>query len=371
MTVHQPDPPAAMTVPFADLGRLHRSIEAELDDAWRSVLRSGCYIDGPRLREFETAFAAAHGAPRAVGCASGTDALHLALRALGIGRGDEVIVPSMTFAATAEAVVHTGARPVVADVDPDTLLISPRAVEAVRTRATRAVVPVHLYGNVVPFDLMTMWRDEGLLVVEDAAQAHLACDGGVSVGSRAHAACFSFYPAKNLGALGDGGVVLTHDDSLADAICLLRDHGRSSKFVHEAPGWTSRLDELQAALLLAKLPYLREWTEKRRQLAREYDRLLPDDAVVPTREGSVHHQYVVRVGGHRRPSVIARLRAGGVGTGIHYPVTLSQLPWLAGVGSTPNAERAAGEVLSLPMDPRLTMADIGRVAELLIGALHR
>jgi dTDP-3-amino-3,4,6-trideoxy-alpha-D-glucose transaminase len=251
------------TIPFVDLTRLHASIDRDIRAAVDRVVTSGSFVGGEEVTRFEVAFAKAHGAADVIGCGSGTDALALALRALGIGPGDEVVVPAMTFVATAEAVAHVGAIPVVADVSPVDLLLDEAGVDAVRTPRTKAVIPVHLYGHVVPFERLRRWRDQGLLVIEDAAQAHLATHGGEPVGSVGHLTCFSFYPGKNLGALGDGGAVLCPDPALADHLRVLRDHGRRSKYVHDVVGWCSRLDDIQAAVLSAKLEHLASWTAAR------------------------------------------------------------------------------------------------------------
>lgn len=339
-----------MRVPFLDLARLHESIRPELDAAIDRVIRDSSFIGGAEVVAFEEEFATAHEAPAAAGCASGTDALALALRALGVGPGDEVVVPSMTFVATAEAVVHAGATPVLADVDAETLLLAESSVEQVRTERTRAVVPVHLYGHVVPFDALRRWREAGLIVVEDSAQAHLATWQGEPVGSVGHAACFSFYPGKNLGAFGDAGAVLSNDTSLVEEIRRLRDHGRSAKHTHDEIGWCSRLDGLQAAILRAKLRHLERWTERRRALAAAYAGALPAGVLVPWEEGAVHHLVVVQL--DDRDTVAQTLRAEGIDTGVHYPVALSRQPALASwTRSTPHAERASGRILSMPIDP--------------------
>ncbi|MCX7620281.1 MAG: DegT/DnrJ/EryC1/StrS family aminotransferase [Acidimicrobiales bacterium] len=357
-----------MKIPFYDLARLHASIRAELDEAIDEVLRTSRFVGGPFVTSFEEQFAAAHGAPAAAGCGSGTDALALALRALGVGPGDEVIVPSMTFVATAEAVRHVGATPVVADVDPSTLLLDELSVDAVRTPAARAVIPVHLYGHLVPFELLQHWRESGLLVIEDAAQAHLAADGDSHVGSVSNAACFSFFPGKNLGGIGDGGLVLSHDENLVAEIRRLRDHGRVEKFRHDVPGWCSRLDALNAAILSVKLRHLPEWTEQRRRLADRYSERL-GELLVPWRPGAVHHLLVVRV--PSRTAVQTRLAEQSIGTGIHYPIPLSRQPWLEGEAApAPNAETAANEVLSLPMDPMLSLDEVDEVCDALIAVLH-
>lgn len=348
-----------MTVPFLDLGRLHDSIRAELDAAFDEVLHGSSFIGGPGPA-FERAFAEAHGLTSAAGCGSGTDALALALRGLGIGSGDEVIVPSMTFVATAEAVVHVGATPVIADVDPVTLLLSESTVAEVMTPRTKAVIPVHLFGHVVPFDLLAGWRNAGLIVLEDAAQAHLATWEGAAVGSVGHAACFSFYPGKNLGALGDAGLVLSQDDAVIDAVRRSRDHGRTDKYVHDEIGWCSRLDGLQAAFLLVKLRHLPAWTGARRRAAERYRSAIGED-LVPWLDGAVHHLLVARTD-RPRDEVIAGLRSEGIATGIHYPVPLSKQPALAPfAGPTPAAELAAEQIVSLPMDPLMSDEDIEAV----------
>lgn len=350
-----------MPVSFLDLARLHDSIRNELDAVFDAAVRSSSFVGGRAVADFEEQWAAILGRRAAAGCGSGTDALALALRALGVGPGDEVIVPSMTFVATAEAVVHVGATPVLADVDARTLLLDAAAVDAVRTQRTKAVIPVHLYGHVVPFHLLRAWRDSGLIVVEDAAQAHLATWHGHAVGSVGHAACFSFYPGKNLGAMGDGGAVVSDDVELVAEVRRLRDHGRSDKYVHEKVGFCSRLDALQAAILSVKLRHLPAWTEARRAVAAHYrDRL--GACLVPWEEGAVHHLVVAQV--DERERLRQALAEQGVATGIHYPVPLSRQPALAPwARSTPVSESAAGRVVSLPVDPFMTDDDVDAVCD--------
>jgi dTDP-3-amino-3,4,6-trideoxy-alpha-D-glucose transaminase len=353
-------------IPFLDLKRLHQSIRPGLEEAIDRVVAASAFVGGEEVEAFESDFATAHGCPSAAGCASGTDALALTLRALGVGPGDEVIVPSMTFVATAEAVVHVGATPVLADVDRDTLLLSAEDVEKVRTSRTVAVIPVHLYGHIVPFEAIDAWKATGLLVVEDAAQAHLGESNGEYVGSRSDAACFSFYPGKNLGALGDGGMVISRDASVIDEVRRLRNHGRVSKYTHDVSGWCSRLDGLQAAVLRTKLPHLRSWTEARRTLASQYRERL-GTLLVRWDTGAVHHLLVARTS---EPEQVADiLRSQGIATGRHYPLALSQQPWLARLGSTPNAEDAAARVLSLPMDPLMGSDEVEAVSNALLEAL--
>ena len=351
-----------MEVVFQDLTRLHTSIQDELEEAVADVVARSGFVGAQASEEFEAGFAAAHHLPYGVGVGSGTDAIALVLRALGIGPGQEVIVPSMTFVATAEAVAHVGADPVIADVDPLTLLLDPVSVEAVRTDKTTAVVPVHLYGHVVPFEHLASWRASGLWVIEDAAQAHLATWEGRSVGSVGDAACFSFYPGKNLGAFGDGGAVLTADADLAAQLRKLRDHGRESKYVHDEIGWCSRLDGIQSAVLQVKLRHLPRWTESRRLLADRYRQRL-GDRLVPWESGAVHHLIVVRTPPEGRDRMREALAAEGVAVGLHYPLALTQQPSLAAWvrGPCPNGEAAAASVLSLPMDPLMTLDQVDRV----------
>jgi dTDP-4-amino-4,6-dideoxygalactose transaminase len=356
-----------MSIPFLDLSRLHESIRGELDAAVDRVVKGSSFIGGGEVAAFEAAFTEAHGLAAGVGCGSGTDALALALRAIGLEPGDEVIVPSMTFVATAEAVVHAGGVPVIADVAEDTLLLDEGNVAAVRTDRTRAVIPVHLYGHVVPYDALQAWRDDGLYVIEDAAQAHLATWKDDLVGTVGHAVCFSFYPGKNLGALGDGGMILSSDAAVVERARILANHGRRSKYLHDELGWCSRLDGLQAALLHAKLGHLDTWTRARQDLAEHYADLLPGGRLVPWDRGAVHHLLVARV--RNRDAVQAALKAEGIGTGVHYPASLAQQPWLAALEGvpTPVADRAAAEVLSLPMDPLMTDHEV----EVVVDALER
>ncbi len=354
------------TIPFLDLPRLHDSIRPELDAAYDRVVRTGAFIEGPELAAFEGAFAAAHGVTGCAGVGSGTDALSMALRALGVGPGDEVVVPAMTFVATAEAVVHVGATPVLADVDPTSLLLTPETVEPVLTHRTRAVIPVHLFGHVVPPEHIAAWIDRGLLVLEDAAQAHLGHHAGVRVGHMGHAAAFSFYPGKNLGALGDGGAVISRNPALAAEVNRLRNHGCVTKYEHQVIGWCTRLDGLQAALLRVKLAHLQTWTDSRRRLADRYGQRFEADGVrtVPWQAGDVHHLLVVRVAGGARDDARDALTAKGIQSGIHYPIALSEQPSMAPHHRPcPNAELAGRELLSLPMDPLMSDEQVDRVCD--------
>jgi dTDP-4-amino-4,6-dideoxygalactose transaminase len=362
-----------VSVPFLDLERLHASIGDDLEAAFRDVIGRSAFVGAKASRSFEEAFAVLMRAPGAVGCGSGTDALALALRAVGIGPGDEVIVPSMTFVASAEAVVHVGATPVIADVDPETLLLTSETADEVMSARTKAVMPVHLYGHVVSFADIEKWKSAGLRVIEDAAQAHLATFDEQPVGQHSDVACFSFYPGKNLGALGDAGALISQDTALLDDVRQLRDHGRSQKYVHDRIGYCSRLDGLQAAFLEVKLGHLEAWTGARRRWAAMYRNLLADVAdiaLVPWSPGAVHHLLVIRVSADRRDAIQSSLAENGIETGIHYPVTLSQqpamYPWAR---SCPVSERAASEVLSLPLDPLMSGEDVTEVVDALRTAI--
>lgn len=337
------------------------------------VVASGWFVLGPEVEAFEAEFAAASGAAHAVGVASGTDAISLLLRGAGITPGDEVIVPAMTATYTALAVIQAGGVPVIADVDPDTLTLDPTACAAAITSRTRAIVPVHLYGQ--PADLDAIGRiaaRHGLLVVEDCCQAHLATNGGVPVGTTTAGGAFSFYPTKNLGALGDGGAVITNDAAVAARVRRLRNGGQAAQYVHVDRGVNSRLDEVQAAILRARLPRLPGWTGCRRTLAAHYRRLLPTTAP-PIRErdpGHVYHLFAVR--SSSRDHLKVHLLESGVETLVHYPVPLHEQPVLVeyGARACPVAARAARELLSLPLRPQLTAAAVSRVADV-VAAFER
>ena len=328
------------------------------------VLQRGWFVLGPEVEAFEAEFAAASGVRHAVGVGSGTDALTLLLRAADIGRGDEVIVPALTAAFTGLAVLAAGARPVFADVEPERLTIDPGACAAAVTSRTRAIVPVHLYGQAADLaSIMAVAERHGLAVIEDCCQAHLATCRGVPVGTQGFGGAFSFYPTKNLGALGDGGAVITNDATVADRVRRLRNGGQAGRYDHVEAGINSRLDEIQAAILRARLPRLAQWTATRRALARSYrDHLPPWLQPVPERDaGHVYHLFPVRAA--RRDALREHLHAAGIETLIHYPVPLTGQPAFASLGSSecPAATRAASELLSLPLNPRLTGADVARV----------
>jgi dTDP-3-amino-3,4,6-trideoxy-alpha-D-glucose transaminase len=364
---------SAARVPFVSLvpGE-DRQDGAAVRAAIDRVLASGWFVLGPEVEAFEAEFAALAGAAHAVGVGSGTDALALILRALDIGRGDEVITTPLSAAYTALAVLMTGARPVFIDVDPARLTLDPDRVEAAIGPRTRAILPVHLYGQPADMEaLSSIAMRHGLPLVEDCCQAHLASAAGRPVGTIGAAGAFSFYPTKNLAALGDGGAVVTNDGTLAERIRWLRNGGQTHRYRHELAGVNSRLDELQAAVLRARLPRLGEWTDERRRLARHYRRgLQAVDTVAPLPEcdqGHVYHLFVVRA--DDRDAVRSDLEREGIETIIHYPVPIPMQPAMA--GSDPAdcfvAARACREVLSLPLRPGLTEGDVHTV----VGALAR
>jgi dTDP-4-amino-4,6-dideoxygalactose transaminase len=365
-------------VPLLDLGAEIRSLRAEIDAALRRVLDSCAFIGGPEVAAFESDLAAFLGARHVVAVANGTDALEIALQAAGIGAGDNVAVPAFTFAATVEAVVRVGARPLLIDVDATDLCIDIASLAAALQRhAVRAVLPVHLYGQPADMEsLLAVAGAHGALVIEDAAQAHGAvCAGGRRAGTLGRAGCFSFYPTKNLGALGDGGALCTDDDGLAATARLIANHGEAAKYEHVRPdGRNSRLDALQAAVLRVKLPHVDTWNERRRALAHRYDEALADLPLRLPAERSgtrcVFHQYTVRT--PRRDEVAASLRARGIATGIHYPRALHQQPGFRfpAAGGLGVATAAAREVLCLPMSPHLPAGAVDEVAAALRAALR-
>ena len=366
-------------IPFYDPSPVHGPLHDELLAAFDRVLKSGHFIDGEEVELFEAALAGAVASADAVGVASGTAALHLALLAAGIGSGDEVILPPNTYFATAEAVVAAGARPVFADVDLDTALIDPEAVEAAITPATAAIVAVHLYGQPADMDALgDVARRHGLFLLEDAAQALGATWAGRPVGSLADAAAFSFYPSKTLGALGDGGAVTTSDSTLAQRVRQLRDHGQVAKNVHGTFGFNERLDALQAAFLNVKLGHVAEMQAERLAAAATYaSKLAGLDGVELLRTsalaGHVHHLLVIQVRA-RRDIVLETLRRHGVEASVHYPTPIHLQPAFAAAGGRPGqfpvAERLANHILSLPLFPGIDTAAIERCVSVLAGALE-
>ena len=358
---------AVSDVAFVELHRMHESIQSDLDAAYRRVLGSSAFTLGREVESFEDAFASYIGTHHAIGVASGTDALHLGLRAKGIGPGDEVITAVNTFAATAEAIIMAGARPVFADIDAHYLIDVDHAASLVTSR-TRAIIPVHLYGQ--PADMLAvneLASRYGLFVLEDACQAHGSSRDGRRAGSSGDAAAFSFYPGKNLGALGDGGMVTTNDDELAARIRLLRAHGENAERLHVEPGYCSRLHSLQAAFLAAKLPHLDSWNAMRAAAADRYNEgLAGTGVVIPTvaRGAShVYHLYVVQV--DDRDAFRTELGARGIQTAIHYSWPLHLEPAFSFLGyrqgDFPRAETAIARIVSLPMYPYLLFDEVDRV----------
>jgi dTDP-4-amino-4,6-dideoxygalactose transaminase len=362
-------------IPQIDLGRQHAGLREELLAAAARVLESTRFVLGLEGRALESELAAFCGAGHGIGVNSGTDALLIALKAVGVRPGDEVITSSFSFVASATTIVMAGATPVFVDIDPMTFNLDPALVERAITARTRAIMPVHLYGQLAAAAaLETLARARGLAVVADAAQAVGATYDGRPIGGWGDAVCLSFYPTKNLGACGDGGMVLTRREDVADRVRRLRDHGATRKYEHVELGYSSRLDELQAAFLRVKLRHLAGWNETRRALAGRYQALLGDLGIgLPAeapRARHVYHQYTVRV--PERDAVAKRLHDLGVGTAIHYPRIVPGQPLFADADAEsrfPEAAQAAREVLSLPCFPELTDAEIGRVADSLRAAL--
>ncbi|TDI38874.1 MAG: DegT/DnrJ/EryC1/StrS family aminotransferase [Acidobacteria bacterium] len=347
-------------------------LSREIRTAIERVVSSGWYVLGPEVEAFEEEYARAIGTRYGVGVASGTDAISLSLMALDIGAGDEVVTSPLTATFTALAISRVGARPVFADVDPETLTLSPASVEERITARTRAIVPVHLYGNACAMDaLLELAETQGLVVVEDACQAHGARYRDRPLGAFGRAGAFSFYPTKNLGALGDGGFITTDDEELAATLARLRNGGQKSRYVHTEVGLNSRLDEIQAAVLRAKLPHLERWNRRRRELAGRYEEGLDETELRATgvlvRDGvlSARHLFVVRT--PSRDAWMERLASRGVQTLVHYPVPVHLQPAYRelgqGEGSCPVAEEAATSILSLPLYPSMSDDDVDYVVE--------
>ena len=350
-----------MEVPILDLQTQYRHLAAEIDSALKAVCESGWFALGPEVERFEQAWADYCEADYCVACSSGTSALHLALLALGIGEGDEVITSPMTFIASCEAIVYTGAHPVLADVDPVTGCIDPGAIETVLSARTRAIMPVHLFGQPADMDpILETARSTGLAVVEDAAQAHGARYKGRRLGALGDVGAYSFYVTKNLGAYGEGGAVVTNDAELYEQIRMLRNHGQSGRYVHSVIGYNYRMHAFQGAVLNVKLPHLDAWNERRRAIALAYADGLKDVPVNTPAEVeyayAVWHQYVIRCA--ERDALQEHLTKAGIGTAIHYPIPMSRQEALAvyftGQAPVPEAEKMAAEALSLPVYPELS-----------------
>jgi len=360
------------SVPFLDLRATYLELQAELDSAVAGVLDSGWFVLGRELAAFEREFAGYVGVEHCIGVASGLDALHLALRALGVGPGDEVLVPSNTYIATWLAVSYSGAVPVPVEPDERTYNINPDLLEKAISKRTKAIIPVHLYGQPADMDpILDFARRHGLWVLEDAAQAHGARYKGKRVGGLGDVAGWSFYPGKNLGAFGDGGAVTTNNAELADRIRVLRNYGSRTKYYNEVLGFNSRLDELQAAVLRVKLRFLDEWNERRCSIAARYLRALSDTHLVlpyvPEWAEPVHHLFVIR--SKQRDALRQYLQDAGIGTLIHYPVPPHMQEAYSELGlregSLPITERIHREVLSLPMGPHLRELQVERVIQAL------
>ncbi len=357
-----------MNVPFVDLKAQYHTLRNDIDNAMQRVIERTAFIMGDEVAQFEQAFADYCGVAYGVGVDSGTSALEMALRAHDIGEGDEVIIPANTFIASALAISYCGATPVLVDIDPDTYMMDTALVADAITERTAAIMPVHLYGHAVDMDaILALAIQHDLVVIEDASQAHGALYKGRRVGSFGHTAAFSLYPAKNLGAFGDAGVLVTDDPAIAEKLRLLRNYGSTKKYHHDMIGYNHRLDTLQAAVLCAKLPYLDAWGKARRAHAAQYAAQLADTPLVLPKSAEtvspVHHVYVVRTAW--RDELQAYLKERGIGTVIHYPIPIHLQPAYAELGyeagDFPVTERYAREILSLPMFAELTDEQIDAV----------
>jgi dTDP-4-amino-4,6-dideoxygalactose transaminase len=364
-------------VPYLDLKAQYRSIKPEIDTAIARVLESGQFVLGAEVAEFEREFAAYCGTAECIALNSGTSALHLALLAAEVGPGDEVITVPFTFVASVAAVCYTGARPVLVDIDPRSFTLNPAAIEAAITPRTKAIMPVHLYGQPADMDpIMDVARRHGLIVIEDAAQAHGAKYKGRPVGGIGDMACFSFYPGKNLGAYGEGGAVTSNNAEYARTIRMLRDWGQDRKYHHVLRGFNYRMEAFQGAILRVKLRHLEQWTETRRAIVGKYNQLLADSGVETPKEmpwaRHVYHVYTVR--SDDRDGLQQALQAAGIQSSIHYPVPAHLQPAYADLGyargSLPQSEKAAAEALSLPLYPEMTDAQLEAVSRVVQAGVH-
>lgn len=365
-------------IPFVDLSLQHQPLEKDLEMAIANVIERGDFILGKAVREFEKDFAKACGVEYGIGVASGTDAIALGLKACGIKPGDEVIVPANTFIATVIGVIQSGATPILADCDPETALIDLESAAKVVTSKTKAIIPVHLYGQMVsPQKLLNFATSHNMIIFEDAAQAHLAEREGYTAGSVGKAAAFSFYPSKNLGAFGNGGMLVTKDEEVAIKMRSLRNYGAPKKYYHTELGTNSRLDSIQAAILNVKLPSLKTWNQLRNSAAKNYDQALQKlakNGIIPIKNnsnlGNVYHLYVLRITEScilKRDQIQQKLDILGIQTGIHYPIPCHLQPayqYLGyNVGDFPNSEILCNQILSLPMFPGLNENQIDIVCE--------
>jgi len=366
-----------MSIPFIDFKEQNRLIQSEVDSGFKKVFEKGDYILGEQAHLFEESFAKFCEVQYGVGVNSGTDALHLALMALDIQEGDEVIVPTHTFIATALCVSFCRATPVFVDIEPDTFNIDPKSFQAAITKKTRAVIPVHIYGQPANMDeIAAIARQHGIKIVEDAAQAHGARLQGKRVGSMGDVACFSFYPTKSLGACGDAGMIVTNNKDIYEKALMLRDYGRQGRYEHKIKGTNSRLDTLQAVVLNAKLKHLDQWNDMRAKNAATYKELLgPLKSVVTpvAKEDRTHVYQTYAILVPHRDKVVESMKAQGVGVLIHYPISLHLQGAYAELGHKkgdfPIAEKVAGEVMSLPMFPHMTKEQIEAVVEALVKSL--
>ncbi|MDI6717048.1 MAG: DegT/DnrJ/EryC1/StrS family aminotransferase [Actinomycetota bacterium] len=365
-----------MSIPLLDLKAQYDSIKDELESAVLSVLRSGHYILGPKVEELEKAIANYCGVKYAVAVANGTDALVLSLDAMGIGPGDEVITSPFTFFASAESISRVGAKPVFVDIDPGTYNLVPDQIEQKITNRTKAIIPVHIFGQPAEMDeILDIASRHNLKVIEDACQAIGAQYRGRKIGSLGDAACFSFFPSKNLGGAGDGGIVVTNDEDLANRIKMLRQHGSDRKYYHSLIGYNSRLDALQAAILLVKLKYIDTWNDARRQKAHYYNKLFAGTNVITPVELNhvkhVYHLYIIRV--PNRNEVESALKAKGIGCGVYYPVPLHLQDAYKDLGYSqgdlPVSEAACHETMAIPLYPELDIRDMERIASIVKEAI--
>jgi dTDP-4-amino-4,6-dideoxygalactose transaminase len=360
-----------MKIPSLDLAPQYNELKAEIDAAVLGVLRDGAFIHGPQVARLEQSIAKYFGVKHAVALNSGTDALVIGLRALGLNAGDEVITSSFSFFATAEAVSAIGAKPIFVDIDPATLNLNPSLLKAAITKRTKAIIPVHLFGRAAPMgEIMQLAKTHGLAVLEDCAQ----CFGGRSsemgnqlLGTIGHAGAISFFPSKNLGGIGDGGMLITQEDKVADEAQRLRTHGGKKKYYNEVVGYNSRLDTIQAAVLEVKLPSLDRWNKERRTIAARYQEqlaALPHLTLPGLPDGHVFHQFTLRVTNGKRDALQQYLEKQGIGAMIYYPVPIHQLPvYLGQYPSLPECEAAAKEVLSLPIWPGMPLSQVDKVCQ--------
>ncbi|WP_187260562.1 DegT/DnrJ/EryC1/StrS family aminotransferase [Pontibacter beigongshangensis] len=358
-------------IPFVDLKAQYLTIKESIDNAITDTIENTSFIGGKPVKKFEADFASLYGVKHCVSCANGTDAIYIALKMLGIGNGDEVITTACSWISTSETITQAGAKPVFVDIEPDFFTIDPARIEEKITDKTKAIIPVHLYGQVAQIEAIKAIAEKyNLFLIEDCAQSHFSAYDGRRAGTFGNASTFSFYPGKNLGAYGDAGCILTNDDNLAEKMRMYANHGALVKHQHKMEGINSRLDGLQAAILSAKLPYILEWTEKRRQVAKWYDEILADieEVTIPkVRENSLHsfHLYVIRAQG--RNALMQHLAQNGIETAIHYP---SPLPFLEAYQQyqyskqeLPVSAAYQTEILSLPVYPELTMEQVQYIGE--------